>query len=322
MKILSVIWWIFLISGGVFAIILSLKMYQRYRIKYLLYYTIFLIFSYAYAFLDVIADYIAQGILISRLSPYQTVRTVSLVFSLLAFPFIILAWFFFISLVREWLGKILALGYKIGYFVLQVLFVVVYAYSIDQSAVNQSAFFSDTSSWIIFIFNTVNHAILFLVIFQLFRQSKKKFEPDMQRAARMFGFLYFLGFVLHYAFLNLSSKTYLFFCYGYPYVEFLMHLPPLLYLYFFFKKYYQTHPLQPVNGAELSKFLSRFGISKRELEIIILILKGKSNRDIEDELFISIKTVKTHIYNIYRKLGVKNRWQLFNLVNNVNGTVS
>jgi ligand-binding sensor domain-containing protein/DNA-binding CsgD family transcriptional regulator len=55
-----------------------------------------------------------------------------------------------------------------------------------------------------------------------------------------------------------------------------------------------------------------YNISPREREILALVLKGKSNKDIEDELFIADKTVKTHIYNIYRKVGVKNRLELIN----------
>jgi two-component system response regulator DegU len=45
-----------------------------------------------------------------------------------------------------------------------------------------------------------------------------------------------------------------------------------------------------------------------------LILQGKSNREIEELLFISGQTVKNHIYNIFRKLGVKSRGQLVGLV--------
>jgi ligand-binding sensor domain-containing protein/DNA-binding CsgD family transcriptional regulator len=57
-----------------------------------------------------------------------------------------------------------------------------------------------------------------------------------------------------------------------------------------------------------------FNLTKREQEIIVLVLAGKTNKDIEKELFISLKTVKTHLYNIYRKLRVQNRLQLMNAV--------
>jgi DNA-binding CsgD family transcriptional regulator len=45
-----------------------------------------------------------------------------------------------------------------------------------------------------------------------------------------------------------------------------------------------------------------------------LILQGKSNKEIEDVLFISYNTVKNHIYNLYQKLGVKSRGQLINFI--------
>ncbi|MCP5105296.1 MAG: helix-turn-helix transcriptional regulator [bacterium] len=45
-----------------------------------------------------------------------------------------------------------------------------------------------------------------------------------------------------------------------------------------------------------------------------LVLKGRTNKDIEDSLYISLNTVKTHIYNIYQKAGVKNRLELINIL--------
>jgi DNA-binding NarL/FixJ family response regulator len=45
-----------------------------------------------------------------------------------------------------------------------------------------------------------------------------------------------------------------------------------------------------------------------------LLLAGFGGRDIGKRLFISPKTVENHVYNIYQKLGVKNRVQLFRLI--------
>jgi DNA-binding CsgD family transcriptional regulator len=53
-------------------------------------------------------------------------------------------------------------------------------------------------------------------------------------------------------------------------------------------------------------------ISRREREVLIQLLGGKTNREISRELGISEKTVKNHLWRIYRKLGVENRTQLFN----------
>jgi DNA-binding NarL/FixJ family response regulator len=52
-------------------------------------------------------------------------------------------------------------------------------------------------------------------------------------------------------------------------------------------------------------------VSRREKEILSHLLSGKSNREISRELAISEKTVKNHLWKLYRKLGVKNRTQLF-----------
>jgi DNA-binding CsgD family transcriptional regulator len=61
-------------------------------------------------------------------------------------------------------------------------------------------------------------------------------------------------------------------------------------------------------------FVRRFSISEREQEIIALVVKGLSNKQIGDQLFISSQTVKNHIYNIYRKTGVANKVQLLNQI--------
>jgi ATP/maltotriose-dependent transcriptional regulator MalT len=50
-------------------------------------------------------------------------------------------------------------------------------------------------------------------------------------------------------------------------------------------------------------------LSERELEVLALIAAGESNGEIAARLFVSISTVKTHINNLYRKLGARSRTQ-------------
>ncbi|PLS05778.1 response regulator transcription factor [Neobacillus cucumis] len=50
-------------------------------------------------------------------------------------------------------------------------------------------------------------------------------------------------------------------------------------------------------------------LTSRELEILLLMAEGKTNQDIADELFIALKTVKTHVSNILSKLNVQDRTQ-------------
>jgi ATP/maltotriose-dependent transcriptional regulator MalT len=50
-------------------------------------------------------------------------------------------------------------------------------------------------------------------------------------------------------------------------------------------------------------------LTRREREILDLISDGLSNRQIADQLFISLHTVKTHLQNIFCKINVKQRLQ-------------
>ena len=60
---------------------------------------------------------------------------------------------------------------------------------------------------------------------------------------------------------------------------------------------------------------NKYNITKREKEIIQLVLDGDSNKKISETLLISIPTVKNHLYNIFQKCGAKNRVELVNLFN-------
>jgi DNA-binding CsgD family transcriptional regulator len=72
--------------------------------------------------------------------------------------------------------------------------------------------------------------------------------------------------------------------------------------------------LQLKTEKEMERIVEKKNISPREHEILNLIIKGKSNKEIEDVLFISMPTVKTHISNIYKKFAVKNRLELIRLI--------
>jgi DNA-binding CsgD family transcriptional regulator len=52
------------------------------------------------------------------------------------------------------------------------------------------------------------------------------------------------------------------------------------------------------------------GVSKREREVVPLVLQGLTYHTIADRLFISVSTLRKHIHSVYRKLDVKNRMEL------------
>jgi DNA-binding NarL/FixJ family response regulator len=79
----------------------------------------------------------------------------------------------------------------------------------------------------------------------------------------------------------------------------------------------------PMNGMIAAKVLDYFqkqqkknidleqsNLTEREKEILQLLIKGNSYKEIASALFISVETLNSHIKNIYRKLNVHSRSEL------------
>jgi two-component system, NarL family, response regulator LiaR len=64
-----------------------------------------------------------------------------------------------------------------------------------------------------------------------------------------------------------------------------------------------------VKMRQKNQHLPHEELTSRELEILLLMAEGKTNQDIADELFIALKTVKTHVSNVLSKLRVQDRTQ-------------
>ncbi len=70
-------------------------------------------------------------------------------------------------------------------------------------------------------------------------------------------------------------------------------------------------PSLPKDTFELDKEVQTAkGISDREYEVLSLIASGHSNKEIAEQLFISLSTVKSHTTKLFEKLDAKRRTQL------------
>ena len=99
-----------------------------------------------------------------------------------------------------------------------------------------------------------------------------------------------------------------------PFNLLVLNIIPVPFLAKFLKEKESLGINKPDTRVKIEKFYHDQGLSKREMEIADLIVAGKSNEEIEDELFISIATVKRHISNIFLKLDINSRSQLMNMV--------
>lgn len=63
-------------------------------------------------------------------------------------------------------------------------------------------------------------------------------------------------------------------------------------------------------------FFDRFGVTGREREVALLVLRGYGNGKIAEELCVSVATVKSHVYSLFKKTGISSRFELMHLAKN------
>lgn len=311
MNYLSIALYIFSVSIGFSTIYITYEMSRKYRLKYLSTYLYFLISFYILGFFNLIGRYFALTALGGQ--PQQTKMLVNYLFGFMNFPFVVFSIYLFLYLMRGFLEKENLPAFNKFYFGFWA------AVFLGQVLLTKNYFDTNDDQLLRYFYQSINLASIIgfcLIALYILLKSRDLTDINHRKAAKNFGIIYLLcfGFAM-----TLTSKFIL------PYfgpfkalilifLYFTLNLPPLLYLRFFLNKYYLAPLIQPDTETELQGFFSKHEISKREQEIIHLMLKGKSNNDIMKELFISLHTVKNHIYNIYQKLGVKNRLQINNLI--------
>lgn len=93
-----------------------------------------------------------------------------------------------------------------------------------------------------------------------------------------------------------------------------INLVPVIWMTFFYAGPAAALRDDETTRLDVKRTFEKYNISGREEEIIEAIIRGKSNREIADQLYLSFHTVKNHVYNIYRKFNVRSRSQLIHKV--------
>jgi DNA-binding CsgD family transcriptional regulator len=238
-------------------------------------------------------------------------------FAFLSFPFVALSVYLFFAFANDLTGtKNSPLFIRFFVVFWGILFLLLVFLS-------RNYFYSRDDNALFFFFQAINIlGILsfFLTPFYILFKSKGLKDSLQKTIARRFSMIYLLCFgtasLMTSRFLlpHFIPFTTLIMVFSF----FAVNLPPLFYLILSLKKYPFKNRRLTARDEDLDDFFIVHKISNREKEIIALILDGMSNTDIEKTLYISPHTVKNHIYNIYQKLGVKNRIQISNLIRDHN----
>jgi DNA-binding CsgD family transcriptional regulator len=93
------------------------------------------------------------------------------------------------------------------------------------------------------------------------------------------------------------------------------NLPALLYLRANADRVFPPVKAEHATKQGMEHVLDHYGVTKRERQIVQKICLGKTNKQIAEELFISLQTVKDHTHRIYSKIGVNSRVQLVQMMN-------
>jgi len=152
----------------------------------------------------------------------------------------------------------------------------------------------------------------FILLLLIFRRGLKHTGVREKRLMRSYSLLYLSRYPLIFLMLIIPEAVRF---YSSIAVLFLFNLLPLLWALLFFGRGQLNEQSDIFEDSLIAEKLKNQGITKREMEIIQLLLSGKSNKEIEASLFISPHTVKNHIYNIFKKVHVKNRYELMSFMN-------
>ncbi|MGD2089313.1 MAG: LuxR C-terminal-related transcriptional regulator, partial [Candidatus Aminicenantes bacterium] len=140
-----------------------------------------------------------------------------------------------------------------------------------------------------YISDLLSIVMLFSVHGYVISKSRTIKNPDKQKGVRTFAIIYFISLAVFNLCFYITSHSTVHFVLSFAYV-----LPPLIYLDRFFKRFYREHPAVPANEENMVQIFAKYNISNREQEIIRLISRGRTNREIADMLYVSLQTVKQH----------------------------
>jgi len=251
-----------------------------------------------------------SGVVLRDIPP-QGMIPVYILFGLVAFPLFAIAWFFALSFTAGALDEELSPSVRITYILLWLvlfgIFLLRIQLALRQQSLPPSARILDKGAGL-----AAGVIPIAIFIYMMVRAGRRSLSEERAGLVR-FGAVSLAGYLLLIAAMIIPQFG-LPFSWASPLVLGIALLSPVLVLKGFLSHFYRPIPPGAFEGPKLGAFCERSGLSSRESEILGLLLRGKSNKEIERDLFISPHTVRNHIHNIYQKLGVGSRLQLMNFV--------
>lgn len=302
---------------GFAAIFIANHLHKKYALSYLSALNYYVIAAVVYGFFNWLGPVLVLQMLAGQVMSQRS-WNIPVLLSLMAFPVLIIKIYFLIELSVAIRDRNVAAVFKFCYTLISLLIFLLYIFSVKRY------FDTRSETWMFGVVKTtgiLTVIVQFTALWSMYHFSRFVGDEKKRQAQKTFGAVFLASFSLYalaYYFLVFSHMAWA--VQTVPILYFLVPLPPLLYLKNFLAKYYLEHPLLPVTLNEFNRFCANHHLSGREQEIIGLLLKGATKNEMAETLFLSPHTVRNHLANVYKKLGVKNKVQLFFLVRNFFGS--
>ena len=301
------------LGGILFTIFLTLVLNKKYRLSFLSSYLYFQIFFAIFGTYGILVPGIIRLVLVNQdVSPVE-VENICHFFTFLGIPFLILSWYMFLRYCHELVEVRFHPWMALAFLLLCFLFFIGYGIILYFFQDFSYQYFPLVPQMIRLIIAGIGSLVLIHGVIIIFLKSDQWKEKHRKKALNRFGFLNLIVFISVIALLLLVEK-HQYVGAAFIFLFFTSSVLPLISIRSYLIQSIPVPESQLDGIGNIEQFISEFGISKREEEIIQQICLGKSNKEISESLFIALQTVKDHVYRIFLKTGVKNRIQLSNLI--------
>ncbi|HDZ40952.1 MAG TPA: LuxR family transcriptional regulator [Bacteroidetes bacterium] len=300
------------VSGGVYSLILLSRLRKIYNLDYLNSFFYYKILHFAFGVYGIIGGLAIKEILLKYDFRIAEIESIAAVIPFFGVPFIIAAWYILIKTSHELIFRKVNQSLAIVFFTLATVSFLVYGLILRKLPGDPDLSSSLLGQIIRIVFYSIDLLvkiyIFFLLISTAIRISKREKRIMLVRFGSIIAGLGLINaLALHFAYWSVYVGLYFL----------LFYFCSDLALIILLKSYLKSNEGEFNELTDtLENLYQKFGISKRERQIITEICRGKTNQEIADELFISLQTVKDHTYNIFRKVNVRNRVQLTKVFSN------
>jgi DNA-binding CsgD family transcriptional regulator len=314
LSLVFIIIFIFCLAIAGASILLGHRMITTYNSVFHKNYFYFLVSFFAFAIYAIWGNIIVRTILTELNTRPEVIEAMAHFASLSGLPFIFISWIMLINMAHSLFDKSIAAQW--AYYHLGLLAILILGIWFGYRYFSLGGNLSNNNIRLVLmaflaIFGLINYIVFITLVKTFARKTHVRGIKTIQTFAVLLTAAFLLqitvmAFVFHST-IVMGAMIFLFFA---------LNTIPVLYMRWNSDDIF--NPVRAENSSEssIAALAKKYGISPRENEIINHICLGKTNRQIADELCISLQTVKDHTHRIYSKIGINSRMQLVQLVNN------